>query len=195
MRACGLWRWATVFAAVGLVVGFWGCATKREGADRLAARTPRDAASRRFLNVDIRTVQPMADRVFREYFRVEAASANRWISRPVEVTRPGQTGRVRDVLTAFPNRRRRLAELWLTRQGPHVVACCCVQTQRLDTTERAAFDRERGDDRPTDTPIDRAGAGSTTVREEWVRIGRDRQTENLILSVIEQELAATRPAQ
>lgn len=197
MRRSSLFGGAAAITSAVLMIGGSGCATQGGAAAGFAPRRSADAASRRLANADLGMVRPVADRVFRTYFRTdqEGSSRHEWVSRPEESDEPAGPTRVRDMFTAFPNRRRRVAALWLGQDGPHVVARCRILIQRLDTTERAAFAPQRGDDRPTATPIDRHGPASTSTREEWVDVGRDRSMEQEILTAIERELtSATRPA-
>lgn len=137
-------------------------------------------------------VAPVARQVLAGHFRInqEASSQFDLISLPKEMTdTTGEPQRVRDVLAATPNRKRQVARLWLERNGPDTMLFCRVIIQRLDTSERAAFQRSRGDDRPFDTPIDREGAASVNEeRQDWTDVGRDRRTENLILNSIQEQL-------
>lgn len=189
MRVYHFRSWILALASISLLLNAIGCTEQREGMV-FGGWGARDVASRRLLNINLDAVQPIADRAFRQYFRVDrqASSAHEWFSHPTESSKPRQSERVRDWLSASPNRHRLLAGLRIIQEGKHVLVQCRVRIERLDTAERAAFASERGDDRPTDTPIDRAGASSADVREEWVRIGRDRQTEYLILEAIQEQL-------
>ncbi len=196
MRTSGLYAWNVIVVGAAALAGASGCATQGGDARRFRSGGPAGAASRLLMNEDVDTVQPVAAQVFRRHFRVDAQASSPLVlvSRPLELTEHAQPRRVRDVLRPSPNRRRQVAELYLTQEGAHVRVRCRVRTQRLDTAERAAFVRERGDDRPTDTPIDRPGASSVSAREEWVEVGRDRNLEREILAAIQRELTATRPA-
>ncbi len=146
------------------------------------------AAGRRIANTDVAAVQPVAERVFRQHFKIDASSSGPglMVAQPQEMTATVQPERVRDLLAGARGRHRYLAELRLNQQGPDVLLRCVVQMQRLETAERAAFSSQRGDDRPTDTPIDRLGATSADNREEWVSGKRDRQLELEILATIEE---------
>ncbi|UCD30040.1 MAG: hypothetical protein JSV03_06070 [Planctomycetota bacterium] len=167
-----------------------GCAAERERVERNVDRSPANSASQRFTNKDFNTIRSIAQRIFRQYYRVDPrkSSENAWISYPTEVTETGQPQRLRDTLTAFPSRRRCIAELRIVEKGPDVLAVCRVRIQRLDTTERAAFTEHRGDDRPTDTPIDRLGATSANTREDWVETIRDRKAERMLLDSIQKQI-------
>jgi hypothetical protein len=143
------------------------------------------------VNASLAEVRPAATEAFRQYFRLDrdASTAHTLISVPMEVTDPETPPRVRDIL-GTPNRFRRVAELYLQQEGGDVLARCRIQIQRLDTAERAAFARQsRNDDRPTETPIDREGAASARRIDEWTDVGRDRQSEQELLTAIETRLA------
>ncbi len=156
------------------------------------------ASSRQIPNVTLAEVQPISEQVFRQRFRLNSAASGPGliVAQPQEVTGEAHRERVRDVLGGIGTRHRRLAELRLDQQGPNVLLRCTVQTQRLETSERAAFSAQRGgDDRPTETPIDRLGAASADYREEWGPAKRDRELEQEILKAIEEALRpATSPA-
>ena len=162
-----------------------GCSDERvsRGARPVMARG--ESASRRIANADLANVRSVAAKAFRQRFRLDPdeSSGTIMISHPLEVTGKQGPGRVRDVL-GRPNRYRQVATMRLSQEGSDTLVQCQVRIQRLDTVERAAFARERGDDRPTDTPIDRSGATSTETRDDWVPVGRDRQTEAEILDQI-----------
>jgi hypothetical protein len=110
------------------------------------------------------------------------------MSRPEEVRGKRKPVQLRDTLRVSSSRHRRIAELRIIQKGIDVLAICRVQEQRLETTERASFAEQRGDDRPNDTPIDRFGATSTYRQEDWVDVGRDRKTELMILDAIRRQL-------
>ncbi len=172
-----------------------GCEGPAAGTNVFTSHSSTDLSSRRIRGVTLPTVRDVAERTFRQYFHVdaEASSQDLWVSEPQEVSRE-EPGRLRAVIRGSDNRHRRLAGLRLVEENGVVLVQCLIRVQRLDTTERAAFARDRGDDRPTDTPIDRPGAGSTRGREEWVDVRRDRQMEREVLDAIERELSLTRPA-
>jgi len=196
MRMSGVHAWSAMgLTAAALLASGAGCPASG-GPGRLGGHRPTHGATRVLRNVDVGAVRPVADRAFRQHFRIDAdtSSGSVLVARPHELTEPARPERVKDVLRPSPNRRRQLAELHLTQEGPHVLVWCVVQTQRLDTTERAAFARVRGDDRPTDTPIDRQGASSGNLQEEWVTVGRDRGIEQEILAAIQRDLAAASQA-
>jgi len=166
-----------------------GCTATGESSHLRAGTRAGDSASRHILNTTVDTVRPEAARAFRQDFRLDPdlSTGDVLISRPMELTDRPSPERVRDVLGS-PNRRRQIATLWLSQDGPHVLVRCQVRIERLDTVERAAFARERGDDRPTETPIDQLGTTSPNAREEWVPVGRDRKTEARILDAIVQSI-------
>lgn len=154
-----------------------------------------DNASRRIANLTLAAARPVAADVFRSEYRLDLdrSSGDMLVSRPTELVDSGRGERVRDVF-GRPNRHRQIAVLWITQEGTSVVLQCQVRTERLDTTERAAFARERGDDRPSDTPIDRLGADAPKAREEWVYVRRDRAAESRILDAIVRHFTVTQPA-
>jgi len=179
-----------------------------------ATRGAADFATRRIEDVSLTQVQPIADRVFRSYFRLDGASstATDLVAFPSDVTREERAGAapsggtepsagnpppretIGDVVGLAPRRYRRLAELRLAAAGNGVTTQVRVMLQRFVTTERTAFSRERGDDRPTDTPIDRLGSTATTSREEWRDYRRDRVMEREILNAIQTGLTTTQPS-
>lgn len=162
-----------------------GCSTRPDRAGS-ALGAASAGASRRIPGTSLSEIQPVAERIFRLHFRIDpAASApGVLVSQPQEVTSETQPERVQDVLTGSRSRHRHLAELRLIQQGPDVLVRCIVQMQRLDTSEGAAFLSQRGDDRPTDTPIERLGPASPDYREEWVPSRRNRELEQEILRAI-----------
>ncbi len=181
-----------VIAATAIAMFWGGCSSSIDRSPSSVSRGA-GAAGRRIANTDVAAVQPVAERVFRQYFRIDSVASGPGliVAQPQEMTGAAQPERVRDLLAGVRGRHRYLAELRLNQQGPDVLLRCVVQAQRLETSERAAFSSQRGDDRPSDTPIDRMGAGSADNREEWVYGKRDRQLEQEILSAIEE---AFRPA-
>ena len=195
MHAWLLLRW---WVPVGLaLLAAVGCESGRSGssmADR-PVRRPGDFASRWVPDTTLETVRPVAAEVFRSSFRIDTdrSTGDMLVSRPAEATDKVRAERVRDVL-GRPNRHRRIALLRLNQDGSSVMLQCQVRLERLDTAEQAAFARERGDDRPSDTPIDRLGADAPKARQEWVYVQRDRQAEAQILEAVVRRLAATQPA-
>ncbi len=177
-------------------IGVGGCTAPGDRSGASAQREATDFASRHLLNVAPAEVESVARRIFMSHFRInpDASTGDTLVSLPTETEGRGQRKSIRDTLAVSPNRQRQRAELRLRPQGGNVLVLVSVQTQRLDTAERAAFARERGDDRPTETPIEREGPTSPSAREEWVNIGRDRKLEQQILSEIEQAITTTRPA-
>jgi len=196
MQTLSRYRCWWILAGMSIVLQAAGCTAQRESSGLLTARRAGDASSRHILNTTVDAVRPEAVRVFRQDYRLDpdASTGNVLISRPIERTDHPGPERLRDVLGS-PNRHRQIATLWLNQDGPHVLVQCRVSIQRLDTVERAAFARERGDDRPTDTPIDRFGAASPNAREEWVPVGRERKAETHILDAIIQRVVTSQPAQ
>jgi hypothetical protein len=184
-------RSATLYAStLCLLLGTLtaGCAGTGAAADGTTVRRgTADYSSRTVLDTSVDSLRPIAQRVFRDHFRLdaEASSDNVLVSRPEEIAGRGQSRQIRDRIGLSPSRQRELAELRLQQEGDNVVVRCSVITQRLQTAERASFMRERGDDRPTDTPIDRMGATSANPREDWVNMGRDRDTEREVLDAIQ----------
>lgn len=208
-RTFALSGWAMILIVAGCDGGT--ASTERTGAPRVRATT--DFASRRIDGAALADVRPIADRVFRSYFNVDRtiSSETDLVAFPADVKSSEVAGRgeepateeagesaprntVGDVIGVSPRRYRRIAELRLSATGSGVMAQVRVMFQRLTTTERTAFARERGDDRPTDTAIDRIGPTSSTPREEWRDDRRDRKVEQEILNAIEAGMATTRPA-
>lgn len=210
------WRRAAV-AGLVCAVGLAGCdmAGQPERAATLRTRGGGDFASRPFEGVDLAQLQPVAERVFRSYFRVDPAASSdvEWVAFPTDISArepdgpderpappPGETEAgerpretMGDVIGVAPRRYRRTAEMRLVPGQNRVVVQVRVGTQRLTTTERAAFARERGDDRPTDTAIDRLGPASPAAREEWRDYRRNRGLEQEILDAIQAGLAGIQP--
>ena len=181
-----------IFVVISLlfIPATMGCSSKGEGIGLISGENRGIAATQRLSNVDSDTVRPVADRVFRTYFRVDpqTSSSDVWMSRPEEVRGEKQPVQLRDTLRASSSRHRRVAELRIIQKGTDVLAMCRVRNQRLETAERASFAEQRGDDRPKDTPIDRLGATSTYRQEDWVEVSRDRKTELTILEAIRGQL-------
>jgi len=196
MRFSCWFAWTTAAWSAVMLVGNAGCTSPSGGGDRAGLRPTGQAASRLLRSADLTAVRPVAERVFRQHFRIDPAASTPsvLVSRPQELGPQEQPERIRDVLRPSANRHRQLAELQLLQEGPDVRIRCRVETQRLDTTERATFAGTRGDDRPTETPIDRYGAASSDPHQEWVSVGRDKNLEQEILAAIQRELAgATQP--
>jgi len=173
-----------------------GCESATPGSRPPVRRAGGDFASAQLLDIDLDAVRPVATAALQKHFRIDpaASSSDAWVSRPREVTDQARPERLRDVLRGPANQRREVAELQLAQEGSHVLVLCRVQIQRLDLAERTAFAQARGnDDSPTASPINREGAMLTPAREEWVDLGRDRQTERLILDAIREALATQRP--
>lgn len=173
---------------VGLaIIALTGCSAPTQKATT-GVSAAGGASSRRLTGTSMAALQPVAERIFRQHFRIDSAAsgAGLLVSQPQEITGEIQAERVREVLSGARSRHRYLAELRINQQGEDVLLRCTVQTQRLETSERAAFVRQRGEDRPTETPIDRIGPSSADNREEWVASKRDRSLEQEILTAIQQ---------
>ncbi len=173
------------------LVAALGCESKNEWRDGSARRRETDSAGRLLPGTTIDKVKTVAHNAFTTRYRLdrEASTALDLVSQPTEVGAAGSDPtRVRDLVRPAPNRRRQLARLWFTQQGPDVLIRCRILNQRMDTAERQAFANYRSDDRPDETPIDREGPTSVSGREEWINVGRDRQAENELLDAIEQVL-------
>ncbi|GMV98361.1 MAG: hypothetical protein AMXMBFR83_27110 [Phycisphaerae bacterium] len=155
-----------------------------------------DYASRRLPGVTLSAAQPVAEDVFSTRFRIDPdqSTGDVLVARPADAPDLEQSGQSGDLLNITPRRKRRLAELRLVPEGGTVVVQVRVMAQRLSTAERAAFAGTHGEDRPTDTAIDRRGATSTSAREEWVDWRRDRRLEEEILREIQGAFTATQPA-
>jgi len=210
-------KWTLAAAGGALLLIIVGCdadtaSTERAGGGSPRARGTADFASRRLEGAGLAEVQPIADRVFRSYFRVDrtVSTGNDLVAYPTDVNtrevtahgdetvaeEPARQPRdtVGDMIGVAPRRYRRIAELRLASTGSGVMAQARVMFQRLTTAERTAFARERGDDRPTDTAIDRLGPTSPAPREEWRDDRRDKRLEQEILNAIQTGLTTTRPA-
>lgn len=187
-------RWIGMLLFSGVAMTAIGCADD-DASTRLGPSRRGGYSSRRFAGVSLTDARPEVARAFRQYFRLdtERSTGQVLVGRPSEQVRDGEPQRVREVFGGR-NRHRRVATVRMSPEAGAVLIMCQVQVERLDTSERAAFARQRGDDRPADTPIERTGNTSADRREEWVPAGRDRQTEQLILASIEERLSATRPA-
>jgi hypothetical protein len=172
-----------------------GCATDQPGGSHIARTGSANVSTVRLPGVSVEQVAPVARRVFRQSFSIdsEASLPNLWVSRPTEVGQERPVG-VRGALSGARLRHRQIAELQLLPERDSVLVRVQVRLERLETAERQAFARPDGDDRPTDTPIDRIGPSDTGGREDWLPAGRDRKAEQELLSEIEAELVATRPA-
>lgn len=181
-----------IIAIIGMSVipATTGCSDNDEAIELITDTSRGTSASQRLANVNSETVRPIADRVFRTYFKVDPqlSSSDVWMSHPEEVRKEGEPARLRDTWKASSSRQRCIAELRLVQRGTDVLATCRVRNQRLETAERASFAEQRGDDRPKDTPIDRLGATSTYRQEDWVDVSRDRKTESMILEAIRKQL-------
>lgn len=180
------------------VLGLPGCATTPASPDPFRRAGGVEATVRRLPATDLSTILPIARQVFQTYYRLDPAVSTQdtMVSLPTEVMHDRQRERVSDVLAVSPRRHRQIASLQLIQEGQTVVMRCRVQTQRLDVAERAAFVRTRGhqgDDRPTETPIDRSGGTAPQSREEWVNVGRDRATEQQMLDAIVRALDPDEP--
>lgn len=201
-----------------LLVILAGCdmAGQPERAATARAGRASDFASRPFEGVELAQIQPLAERVFRSYFRLDpaASAATHFVAFPSGIDargpavpgegpavpaeeagaedRPRET--VGDIIGVAPRRYRRVAEMRLLPGEDRVLVQVRVAVQRLSTTERAAFARERGDDRPTDTAIDRLGPASPAAREEWREYRRDRGMEREVLDAIQAGLSPVPPA-
>ncbi len=176
-----------------------GCQEGSDSGLQMAGPQSGGFASVRLPDAQLAAVRTAANAAFRAHFRLDPAlSTDSTLvakAADVEGRAEEESPRVRDVLSVSRNRRRQLAEMQVTQEGRDVQVRCRVLIQRLDTAERTAFARERGDDRPKDTPIDRPGTDSPTTREEWVAVGRDRQLERAILLDVQERLTgvASRP--
>ncbi|MBN1490338.1 MAG: hypothetical protein JXA69_10500 [Phycisphaerae bacterium] len=169
---------------VGLVVA--GC-SQQEMRDRSYGAS----SQQRIGNVAYDDTFDAAERVFRSFFSTERADRGEGIlvARPIEVDKRGEPVGVRDTMTMTPSRRRRVAELRLSRSGSDVLAMCQVKLQRLDTSERRAFRPQIGDDRPSEShPFEAEAGASPSQRELWTDLGRDRELERQVLNALRDRL-------
>jgi hypothetical protein len=190
------WRRVTCLIVCGLVLGLTcGCNGPRAEAARAPAARPGDWSRRSLLDVQLEDARTVAARAFRKHFRLDmdASTGNHLVSVPADY-RARDRQRLRDVLGPTRSQHRKLGELRMVQEGPNVLVQTRVQIQRLETPERAAFARQRGDDRPTDTPIERPGGTGPARQQEWVDTGRDRELEQRMLDDIVQEIAVIRIA-
>lgn len=190
----GSWR---VWATAAMAVIFMGCSSTEPRGRRSAERATAGQASMRLSGVRPDDVAPVAERVFRQYFSIdrEKSAPGSYVSRPLEDRDLARATGIRGSVSGAHVRQRRTARLDLLREGANTLVRCNVRIERMEAVERVAFARQQGDDRPTDTPIDRAGSGGVGSRQEWVAAGRDRDIEQQILRGIEQELeAGSQPA-
>lgn len=151
---------------------------------------PRDAATARLTGLAMRDVEDAARQVFRQHFSIDAGASREdlLVSRPRALGDDAEDTAVNVVLSGGSRDRRLLAKLQLLQQGTDTIVACQVEMQRMDIAERAAFARQRGDDRPTDTPIERMGADSPRGSEHWSPAGRHRKLERRILGEIQAAL-------
>jgi hypothetical protein len=128
----------------------------------------------------------------RQWFRVEEVSRADGVARTAlsEYDQMGGTGRIRDTAIGFRNRMRHQATLTVTPQGPGSVVKCMVNVERLDTADHRVFrDQQQFQDYPTETPIDRDAAISTSQDQVWTPMPRDRKLEQEILDVVRNRVA------
>jgi len=182
---------------VGLFVSGWVLAVAAGCPDGgVTRRGPEFAgegsATRRAPNATLADARTAAMQVLRQRFRIdtERSTGQLLVTGPLDITGAHGTGRFRDLIGS-PNRHRETAIVRIGQEADGVVVRCQVGIERLDTVERAAFAPERGDDRPTATPGERAGPTSPRAREEWVFVGRDRTAETEILDAILQRITGT----
>jgi hypothetical protein len=176
-----------VLAVMTLIAVLTSGCSQNSGGFSSSAKGPDPNFMTRRINGDVGEVRPIAERVFRSHFRYDAdlSSGNRMVSRPTEVEGRGEPHNVRDRIRLSPARRQEKAELMLKGEEGVTIVQVNVRAERLETVERSSFAGLRGDDRPTQTPIDRPGPSGVDAREEWVNAGRDSQTERDILDEIE----------
>ncbi len=185
--------WHSLLAAMMAILTGVGCASSPSASRTSDPFGRAGFSTRRLADLDLSTARPTARKAFQSHFRIDpgASADDLWASRPTEIAGAGQPERIPDLLGGSARRHRQIAYLQISTEGSGVLVRCRVMNQRLDTAVRAAFARTRGhqgDDRPTETPIDRVGAGSTRTREEWVTVGRDREKEWLILDAMTRAL-------
>ncbi len=190
---------AITMRRVGLFVGGWVLVMATGCPDReMARRGPEFAgegfATRRLPDATLTETRAATMQVLRQRFRIdtERSTGSMLVTEPQEITGAHGQARLRDWVRS-PNRHRETAIVRLSEEPGGIVVRCQVGIERFDTVERAAFAPERGDDRPTATPSERAGAASPRAREEWVFVARDRTTETDILDEIHLRITGTPP--
>ncbi len=131
--------------------------------------------------------------VLEEYdFRIEMEDGQRGYLRtlPQAEVIEGGTNRISDPVLKGRNLVRRIAEAYVEEKGGEATVRLSVVRERLDTSARRAFIREREDrDFPQDTPIEQEAGSTTEQYESWTPLGRDRSLENSIRASIEERLA------
>jgi hypothetical protein len=180
--SCSAIRFLCVSAIAALLAG-----CSNFSADRVD-RMPGESATRRLVQTTPSQVAPVARKVFRARYRLDTlrSTDSLLFSHPTEEIGEFDETEAGEPLPLGKTRHRIIARLTWMADGDDVLLVCQVARQRLETARKAAFSTMRGDgdDRPTDTPIDRRGAVSAESKQEWVYIGRDRQAEQAILGAI-----------
>ena len=120
-------------------------------------------------------------------FRIAQADADLWQiqTHPLEATSRGGTDRLHEAAVRLPSRIRRIVTVYIQKSRSGCQAHCRVQLQRLDTTQRHVFARQREfGDVPSETPIDRGEGMTTDQTATWTDLRRDRSMEREILQAI-----------
>jgi len=120
-------------------------------------------------------------------FRIAQADPDLWQiqTHPLESVSRGGTDRLHEAVVSLPSRVRRIATVHIQKSRSGCQALCQVQLQRLDTTQRDVFARQREfADVPSDTPIERGEGMTTDQTATWTDLRRDRSTERQILQAI-----------
>ena len=131
-------------------------------------------------------------------FRIAQADADLWQIRthPLEATSRGGTDRLHEAVVRLPSRVRRITTVYIQKSRSGCQALCQVQLQRLDTTQRDVFARQREfADVPSETPIDRGEGMTTDQTATWTDLRRDRSTERQILQAIRARVTRTSATQ
>lgn len=181
---------------VGLLLSGWVLAVAAGCPDGgVVRRGPEIAgegvATRRVPDATLAEARTTAMQVLQQHrFRIdtERSTGLLLVTEPLDITGTHGPERFRDLIGS-PNRHRETAIVRISQENGGVVVRCQVGIERLDTVERAAFAPERGDDRPTATPGERAGPTSPRAREEWVFVARDRTAETEVLDAILQRIS------
>ncbi|HUW84996.1 MAG TPA: hypothetical protein VMZ31_19620 [Phycisphaerae bacterium] len=127
-------------------------------------------------------------------FRIAQADADLWQiqTHPLESMSHGGADRLHEAVVRLPSRVRRIATVYIQKSRSGCQALCQVQLQRLDTTQRDVFARQREfADVPSETPIDRGEGMTTDQTATWTDLRRDRSTERQILQAIRARVTRT----
>jgi hypothetical protein len=159
-----------------------------------ATQEPTEYSSVRLPGVSMDAAHDAAVATMKEHFRLDPAvsTATVLISRPLESEGRAdkEPAAVREIISGSSNRHRQVAQIRLVERGADVVARIHVQVQRLDVSERAAFQAPlTGDDRPANVSPQGYGGPRTLTDRDWVNTGRNRQLEQEMADSLAERLA------